>query len=86
MGDLIKIHRENNNVDALIRTLSESKGSIKDVFCAIRFNDGSLLIIEEDTPFETLCTISKKLDLIIDLRQLEDEEEEYEDDLDGSPT
>lgn len=81
MGDLVKIIRENNNVDAVIQTLNESKNNIKDIFCAIRFNDGGLMLLDANVPFETLCTISKKLDLIIDYRQQEDDEIDEDEEL-----
>lgn len=81
MSETFKIVRENNIVDELSALFLESKDNIKDVFCAIRFRDGKLYIVEEDVPFETLCVISKKLDLLIDYRQQE-EEFEFEDDDD----
>ncbi len=81
MGHTFKIVRDNNNVEALVKAFTESKEHIKDVFCGIRFNDGNLLIIDQGIPFETLCVISKKLDLLIDYRQ-QDEEPEYEEDED----
>lgn len=79
MAKIFKPIVENNNIEALIQALTEQKENIKDAFCAVRFKDGTLWISEQDVPFETLCTISKKLDLIIDYRQ-QDLEIEIEED------
>lgn len=81
MGDLIKIERNNSTVDAVIKVLNDNNLNIKDIFCALRLNNGQLLVFDADVPFETLCTISKKLDLIIDFRQQEEDEELEEDEV-----
>ena len=66
MSETYQILREDPTVDAFIEFFTKSKLNIKDIFCAIRFRDGTLEIIDNQVPFETLCTISKRLDLIID--------------------
>lgn len=81
MAQTYKIIRENNNVQTILTTLNDQEENIKDLFCAIRFANGDLMIFDGNTPFETLCTISKKLDLLIDCMQqesLEDYEEDTE--------
>lgn len=74
MAKTFKIVNDNTNISELIEALTSEKENIKDVFCAIRFTNGDLLLLDSGVPFETLCTISKKLDYLIHVLQEPEEE------------
>ncbi len=82
-----KILRDTKKLDELILKLSENKDNIKDLVIGVRYIDGNIDLWHDSVAIETLCTISKLLDLEIDgllqddnptIYLHDDDEDEYE--------
>lgn len=66
MGIIYKIQRDNKKLEDLIKWLEANKSEVKDFLFGVRFCNGNMELHCDEVPLETMCTISKMLDVRID--------------------
>lgn len=83
MAIVYKIQKNNAEIKEVIKWLQDNVHEIKDFMFGVRFTNGNITLDCEEVPLETLCTLSKMLDLRIDeviQGPDEDEDDELEED------